>query len=86
MKEYTKKEMHRILCESTIYVDDSLIGGLQGSYRIDYVPEWELWEIGEDSILMTDEETGEEHYFYINDIDLNDPDVITYKLVQSNID
>ena len=86
MREYTKKQMHKILSESAIYVDLGLVNGFEGSYRIDYVPEWDLWATGEDSIILTDEETGETHYFYIEDIDLNDPDIITYKLVQSNID
>ena len=43
MKEYTKQEQYKILCQSAIYVDED------SSYRIDYVPEYELWESGEEN-------------------------------------
>ena len=78
MKEYTKQEQYKILCQSSIYVDED------SSYRIEYVPEYELWESGEEDILMTDEYEHDEVSFGFNDIDLNRPDVSTYKLVLSN--
>ena len=78
MKQYSKQEQYKILCQSAIYVDND------GSYRIEYVPEYELWESGDEDILMTDENDGCETSFGFNDIDLNRPDVSTYKLVLSN--
>lgn len=75
---YTKKEMCQIISESAIYVDED------GSYRIDYVPEYELWESGEDELIMTDEETGEQISMAFDYIDLNRPEVLVYKLVLSN--
>ena len=78
MKEYTKQEQYKILCQSSIYVDED------SSYRIDYVPEYELWESGDEDILMTDENDYYEVSFRFDEIDLNRPDVSTYKLVLSN--
>ena len=78
MKEYTKQEQYKILCQSAIMVDED------SSYRIDYVPEYELWKSGDEDILMTDENDGCEVSFGFNDIDLNRPYVSTYKLVLSN--
>ena len=78
MKQYSKQEQYKILCQSAIMVDED------SSYRIDYVPEYELWESGDEDILMTDENDGCEVSFGFNDIDLNRFDVQTYKLVLSN--
>ena len=78
MKEYTKQEQYKILCQSAIMVDED------SSYRIEYVPEYELWESGDEDILMIDENDGNETSFRFDDIDLNDPTVSTYKLVLSN--
>lgn len=78
MKEYTKQEQYKILCQSSIYVDED------SSYRIDYVPEYELWESGEEDILMTDEYEHYEVSFGFDEINLNRSDVTTYKLVISN--
>ena len=78
MKEYSKQEQYKILCQSAIMVDED------SSYRIDYVPEYELWKSGDEDILMTDENDGCEVSFGFNDIDLNRPYVSTYKLVLSN--
>ena len=78
MKQYSKKEQYKILCQSAVYVDED------SSYRIEYVPEYELWESGDEDILMTDEIDGNEISFGFNDIDLNRFDVQTYKLVLSN--
>ena len=78
MAQYSKQEQYKILCQSAIMVDED------SSYRIDYVPEYELWKSGDEDILMTDENDGCETSFGFNDIDLNRPDVSTYKLVLSN--
>ena len=78
MKEYTKQEQYKILCQSAVYVDED------SSYRIEYVPEYELWESGEEDILMTDEYEHYEVSFGFDEIDLNRLDVQTYKLVLSN--
>ena len=78
MEQYSKQEQYKILCQSAIMVDED------SSYRIDYVPEYELWKSGDEDILMTDENDGCEVSFGFNDIDLNRPYVSTYKLVLSN--
>jgi hypothetical protein len=78
MKEYSKKEQYKILAQSAILVNG------ESTFRIDYVPEYELWESGDEDILMTDEYDGCEVSFGFNHIDLNDPSVNTYKLVLSN--
>ena len=78
MEQYSKQEQYKILCQSAIMVDED------SSYRIEYVPEYELWESGDEDILMTDENDGCEVSFGFNDIDLNRPYVSTYKLVLSN--
>ena len=78
MEQYSKQEQYKILCQSAIMVDED------SSYRIEYVPEYELWKSGDEDILMTDENDGCEVSFGFNDIDLNRPYVSTYKLVLSN--
>ena len=78
MKQYSKQEQYKILCQSAVLVDED------SSYRIEYVPEYELWESGEEDILMADEYEHDEVSFGFNDIDLNRLDVQTYKLVLSN--
>ena len=77
MSGYSREEQYNILRESAVFVNDD------GYFRIDYVPEYDELLDGE-SIILTDEENGDECYFKFNDIDLNRSDVLTYKLVLSN--
>ena len=77
-EKYTTKETHAILATSYLYCD------ADSSYIIEYVPEYELWVNGEDSFIMMGEESGCEFSFDIDDIDLNDPETLVYKLVLAN--
>ena len=76
-KGYSREEQYNILRESAVFVNDD------GYFRIDYVPEYDELLDGE-SIILTDEENGDDYYLEFDDIDLNRPDTLTYKLVLSN--
>jgi hypothetical protein len=78
MKKYSKKEQYNILCQSAILVND------EGSFRIDYVPEYDVLLNGDDSIVLSNESDGEDYYYDLDEIDLNDPSTNTYRLVLSN--
>jgi len=77
-EKYTTKETYDILASSYLYYD------ADSSYTIEYVPEYESWVNGEDSFIMMGQESGCEFSFDIDDIDLNDPETLVYKLVLAN--
>lgn len=77
-EKYTTKETHAILSNSYLYCD------ADGSHIIEYVPDYDSWINGEDSIYMIRRESGCRCYFDIDDIDLNDPETLVYKLVLAN--
>lgn len=80
MKKYTIEQTHQMLREAAIYVDAS------GGYQVEYVD-----DLAEDadgslyaSVMMRDEETGEQETFDIKDIDLGVPGVLLYRLELMN--
>lgn len=77
-KPYSREEQFEILKSSSIYIKDG------EPYSIDFVPETMEEALAGEPILLTKDDLGIPESLLFEEVDLNQDDVITYRLVQSN--